>query len=375
MKVAALTNTPLDPALGSGKTVLNWSQGLRDLGHSVTVFPPEKFYRPFPQGKGRTIKMRIDAMGLQKFLLEEGFDLIEFYGAEFGGLIERLAMVPRKNRPLLVSHTNGLELLAQSFPVHVQRVKKRSILYRALSKPWQSLIHKMDNNAFAKTDCFVAICKADTDFIVKNNFQPDRRCATIEPGIDSEYLMANWKQIKKQWIVTFGTWTDRKDPETTVAVVSKLLMNDSRLEYQVIGASNSAPAIIDSFPSHVRHRIHVHPRLSAGQVSEILSQSTVLLFPSLYEGYGMAIAEAMACGCAVVVTPTGFGADICDGLDGFVCSFRDTDGMAARCEQILADDHLRESLAKAGRERVQSLNWNHQVKRLETTYLHWLSSY
>ena len=163
MKVAALTNTPLDPALGSGKTVLNWSQGLRDLGHLVTVFPPDSFYQPFPRGKGRTIKIRLDAIGLLRTLVDGGFDIIEFYGAEFGGLIDRLALFPRVNRPLLVSHTNGLELLAQTVPTQEHDSSLHSAIRYNFSKPLRSIIRRMDYNAFAKTDCFVAICNADTN--------------------------------------------------------------------------------------------------------------------------------------------------------------------------------------------------------------------
>jgi len=109
MKVLSLTNTPLDPALGSGKTVLAWSQGLRDLGHEVDVLPPESFYRPWPGDKGKRIKMRIDARKLAGRILEGAYDLVEFYGAEFGLLIDKLSRINRVSRPLLVAHTNGLE--------------------------------------------------------------------------------------------------------------------------------------------------------------------------------------------------------------------------------------------------------------------------
>lgn len=370
MKIAAVTNTPLDPSLGSGKTVIKWTQGLRDLGHSVKVFSPPDFYRPFPgnDGTGRSIKIRLDALRLKNILLGSGFDLIEFYGAEFGPLIDLLSKEPRLKRPLLISHTNGLELLAKSLPSsHV--VKPKSVSVKHLFSKWiQPFINHYDLQAFAKADCFVSICKADTDYIVANQIQPLNHCATIEPGIDNEFLASNWQRPKQPWIVTLGSWTERKDPTTIIKVVSSLLQHHLLLEFHVIGASGSASAILQAFPQDLRGRIVVHSRCAVEEIVDLLTQCTIFLFPSLYEGFGMATAEAMACGCAVVVTPTGFGADLSDGVDGFVCSFQDAAAMLFRCEQLLVNENLRQTLAQAGRKRVRDLAWSGQVRKLELFY-------
>jgi hypothetical protein len=43
MKILSLTNCPLDPNLGSGKTVLSYTQGLRELGHTIDVADPKNY--------------------------------------------------------------------------------------------------------------------------------------------------------------------------------------------------------------------------------------------------------------------------------------------------------------------------------------------
>ena len=57
--------------------------------------------------------MRFGALALEKELIHGNFNLVEFYGAEFGPLIHKLSRIPLPQRPLMVAHTNGLELLAQ----------------------------------------------------------------------------------------------------------------------------------------------------------------------------------------------------------------------------------------------------------------------
>ena len=86
----------------------------------------------------------------------------------------------------------------------------------------------------------------------------------------------------------------------------------------------------------------------------------------------MATTEAMACGCVVVVPPTGFGAELNDGLDGFICNFRDVKAMFIQFQSILDNDLLRMQVASAARKRIVSLNWPSQVSNLEVHYKSWL---
>jgi glycosyltransferase involved in cell wall biosynthesis len=372
MKVLSLTNTPLDPSLGSGKTVLAWSQGLEILGHDVDVISPESFYRPWPNEKAKRIKTRFDAKRLSSKVLTGNYDLVEFYGAEFGLLIAKVARIPRQTRPLLVAHTNGLELLAAAAPKAMIQNSGRTLLQSISAKTLQPVLAKIDAMAFTRVDAFAAICEADMNFVVDEGVQPRQRCAVIEPGVDEAYLSAPWQRTKKPWLVSFASWSARKDPETTVRIATHLLLRMPELEFHVIGASDAKQTILSAFDEPLRSRIVVYPRLPQEDIVEVLSQAKVFLFPSLYEGFGMATTEAMACGCAVVVTPTGFGEAIRDGVDGFVCNFQDVAMMTARCSALLLDDDLRQRIAKAGRERVCRLRWSAQVQKLESQYQNWI---
>ena len=374
MKIASVTNVALDPSLGSGKTVLSWSNGLRDLGHEVFVYPPNAYADPFPVNLGTTISYRLGALALENTLLRENFDIIEFYGAEFGLLINRLANIPLPHRPLIVAHTNGLELLARVQSDDSVQPKLRPSLRRLVASLLQPLINKWDYWAFAKVDTFAALCTADIDFMSHNNILSAERCSVVEPGIDFCYLAAPWNRPKHNWIVHFGTWCSRKDSQTTVEVVAELLTSNPHLEFHVIGSQSSKPVILDSFDISLHSRIHVYSYLSAENIVDILSKAKVLLFPSLYEGYGMAIAEAMACGCVVVATPTGFGSEIRDGIDGFICNFRDVKNMICKCQNILDNELLRMQVSSAAHKRVNGFSWTNQVSKLEGFYKSWLRS-
>ena len=116
----------------------------------------------------------------------------------------------------------------------------------------------------------------------------------------------------------------------------------------------------------------IRPRLSPASAGGALRQSRVFVFPSEYEGYGLALAEAMACGCVPVTTPTGLGAELRDGEEALVCPFGDTVAMRVAVERLLDDDALRARLAVAGQAGARELRWSESVRRLEAVYDGWL---
>lgn len=373
MRIACLTNTPLDPSLGSGKTVLAWSEGLRRLGHEVDVMAPDSFYRPWPGEKAKRLKMRIDPLRLMPQLLSGRYELVESYGAEFGPLTSRLARRSRAKRPFLVAHTNGLELLADAAQAREPDAVEEAALKRLARRFLQPWIRRADLSAFRQVDAFAAICQRDLEHVVAHKIQPPERCAVVEPGIDEPFLRAHWDRPKAHRLVSLGTWTPRKDPLTLLSVASRIMEDDSGVEFHVLGAGGARGHLLNHLPPAFHARTVIHPVLTQSEMVDILSQSKVFLFPSLYEGFGMAITESMACGCAVVVTPTGFGASIKNGEDGVVCGFRDVAAMAAAVNQLLHDDAGRFRLAAKGRERVSRLGWSEQVRKLETVYHRWLN--
>ena len=142
----------------------------------------------------------------------------------------------------------------------------------------------------------------------------------------------------------------------------------------MLGASSLKETILGAFNVLLHTRIFVYPRLLVADLIDILSQAKILLLPSLYEGFGMATTEAMACGCVVVATPTGFGAEIRDGVDGFICNFRDVKNMICKCQYILDNELLRLQVASAAHKRVNGFSWTNQVSKLEGFYKSWLRS-
>ena len=373
MRILSLVNVELDKTLGSGKIVIAWTSGLLSLGHDLTIITPTSYHKPLISNIFRRLKIRLDTLSLKKMALSGKYDIIEFYGAEFGPLINHLASVPRVYRPLLVHHSNGCELLMHKYEKSKNSTRRTVDILKPIKAAQNYMLSKWNAASFKRVDCFATICQSDVGYLSRTFSVPPERCAVIEPGIDNFYLDSDWNRDKQQWIVSLGTWIDRKGISTIVKVVSFLFSKYPNLEYHAIGAEDSKSVILASFDSIYHRRIIIHPQQPC--LSDILTQAKVILFPSLYESFGLATIEALACGCNVVATPTGFAATIKDGVDGFVCPFDDHELMIRKCRMILDDQDLSLQLRNAGRQRVAPMSWSNQVSELNSTYKRWVSEY
>lgn len=157
---------------------------------------------------------------------------------------------------------------------------------------------------------------------------------------------------------------------------SLLLLNVARVSPQkgLLFAIRAMPAIIRQYPS--AHLIsvgattdpqwlkqlqaeasalgvvdRVHFLGTRRNVVDFLRSCDLFIFPSLYEGLGIALIEAMAAGCACVATNSGPIPEIVrHGIDGWLVPVADSESLAEAVCALLADPARREALGQAAKE-------------------------
>src|SRR5712691_11240902 len=99
----------------------------------------------------------------------------------------------------------------------------------------------------------------------------------------------------------------------------------------------------------------------------IYSAAEVLAFPSLYEGFGLPILEAMACGTPVVASRSSCLPEVAEGA-ALMVEPTDVDGLTSALEQVLTDAQQRARLIEQGRQRVSKYTWRVAAERLLEVY-------
>jgi glycosyltransferase involved in cell wall biosynthesis len=100
-------------------------------------------------------------------------------------------------------------------------------------------------------------------------------------------------------------------------------------------------------------RVDFLARIPAEQLADEYRRSEVAVVPSVYEGFGLPAAEAMACGVPVVSSDGGALPEVVgrEG-DGIVVPAKDSRALAAAIQQLLDDPGLRADLGGRGYRRV-----------------------
>lgn len=101
-------------------------------------------------------------------------------------------------------------------------------------------------------------------------------------------------------------------------------------------------------------RVTFTGRLSQEALREEYRRCTLLVQPSLYEGFGLPAAEAAACGTPVVATDVGAVKEVVTPETGILVPAAQPKALAGGIAELLADSRRREEMGLAGRRRMQS---------------------
>ncbi|WP_109464851.1 glycosyltransferase family 4 protein [Albibacillus kandeliae] len=106
------------------------------------------------------------------------------------------------------------------------------------------------------------------------------------------------------------------------------------------------------------------------KLKRVMSESHVLVLPSIEDGFGMVVPEAMACGCPAIVSENAGAADIiCDGQNGYVVPIRRPDLISEKLQLLAQDPALRETMSQEALNTVQTLGgWEDYGNKMFNVY-------
>jgi glycosyltransferase involved in cell wall biosynthesis len=107
--------------------------------------------------------------------------------------------------------------------------------------------------------------------------------------------------------------------------------------------------------------------LPGNQMPALYNSVDILLFPSLYEGFGWPPLEAMACGTPVVASNAASLPEVI-GDAGLMCSPLDHDGLATAMYALLTDNNLRLAVIKKGLTRASLFSWEKVAQKTLAVY-------
>ena len=105
----------------------------------------------------------------------------------------------------------------------------------------------------------------------------------------------------------------------------------------------------------------------AEDLTAVYNLATVFVLPSLYEGFGLPILEAMACGCPVVTSKEGSLEEVA-GDAAFYIDAYDVESIAAGIKKVFNDEILQKELSKKGLKQVAKFSWKKAAEETINVY-------
>jgi alpha-maltose-1-phosphate synthase len=247
----------------------------------------------------------------------------------------------------------------------------------------------VERQAYAEADAVIAVSEGmRADVLSVYPFVDPDRVHVIHNGIDTalyapdpdtEVLVANGIDPDRPYVLFVGRITRQKGLAHLLAAAESMLP-DAQL---VLCASSPDTAEIGAEVAAAVRRlgadrpvVWVSQMLPREQLVRMFTRATVFVCPSVYEPLGIVNLEAMACETAVVASAVGGIPEVVeDGRTGLLVPYTPENpaafhaGLAAACNQLIADPARAAAMGRAGRERaVLEFGWDAIAKRTLDVY-------
>jgi glycosyltransferase involved in cell wall biosynthesis len=125
-------------------------------------------------------------------------------------------------------------------------------------------------------------------------------------------------------------------------------------ELHLVGRMHLAKSFVDRYAGLYRHWPHV-PRT---ELAARYATADLLVFPTLADGFGLVMQEAMCCATPVLTTPSGGGPEcITDGVEGWLIPPADVDALVERLRSAAANRDALHAMGLAARARAERWTW------------------
>jgi glycosyltransferase involved in cell wall biosynthesis len=193
------------------------------------------------------------------------------------------------------------------------------------------------------------------------------RLQVVEPGTDRAPLARGSGGPFLQ-LLCVATLIPRKGHDVLFDALGAI--SDCNWRLTCVGSPQRHPNTAERLRASLRirgleGRVELAGEVDVTTLAAYYDRADLFVLPTLYEGYGMAVAEALARGLPVVSTTTGAIAELVPSEAGLLVPPGDVDALAAALSQVLGDSGLRARLAEGARHaRERLVSWEDASARM-----------
>jgi glycosyltransferase involved in cell wall biosynthesis len=233
-----------------------------------------------------------------------------------------------------------------------------------------------------KADRFIAVSEFTKSELQDRCNIPSSRISVVYNGVGREFSTIKSAEkagalrekfgIKNRYLLYFGNVEPKKNIMRIIEAFN-ILKNSERIEHDLVIAGRKSYAdYYEKLIKRIRElglkgRVFFTGTVHPYEAPLLYKGADVFIFPSLYEGFGIPVLEAMACGIPVVASNIAPIKEVC-GDAAILVNPLNSEETASGMLSVLSDSSVKDRLIKAGLARVSGFTWEKTAKNTLSIY-------
>ena len=236
--------------------------------------------------------------------------------------------------------------------------------------------------AFKYSDRIIAISEHAKRDVVENFNIPEEKVEVVYLGLDLDKfrLVSDKKEIEDfrtayklpdKYLLYIGTDYPHKNLKNLYIAFSIIMNLPEMKDYFLVTAGNSSyrkgQGYLSAYLEPIKHRIVSLGHFADDKIHLLYNAAAISVFPSLYEGFGLTVLEAFACGVPLICSDATSLPEVA-GDAAYMVDAKDPEQIAKAIVDVVTNSQLRDMLITRGLERVKQFTWNKCAENTHNIY-------
>ena len=371
MKIILVSGHKKNWGAGASTVYLHLDQELQSLSHQSLLFNAEDYLN---SSIPNSLKKFLPSFYVKNKILTRAqeADIVEVAGGIGWQLFRALRLTKSQKRPLLVVRLHGLEFKDEQARMMqtIARLMKVPIKYRLMSRHW---INWEEFKTIEFADVVICHTSREADAIIMAGLKHESQVVVFPLGVDSDFISERVHKVNAKNLLWWGSWIERKGIHTLPRAFELVKREIPELHLTIGGTGESSEGILSNFSPQLRHSITVLPFVSKAEQQAVFAQHDLFIFPSLSEGFGLALLEAMATGMPCITTLTGMYDWLEHDQNCYIIPMNAPTALAKAIKCLSNNVELRKLLGYRAMETAKNLTWQDFGLRTVEVYKDYLS--
>ncbi len=246
-----------------------------------------------------------------------------------------------------------------------------------MDTPWYSdKWYKNTGIYLNRASMVVAVSEYVKKSIIQYYGIPEEKIKVVYPGIrknfrvlkKDEYNIPDDFKTFMPFILTVATSVERKNLKRLIQSFAMLKTGFKDLKLVIAGDLRLKEKLSDDIAKNgLDDSIHFTGYLDADRLVYLYNMAELFVFPSLYEGFGLPVLEAMACGCPVVTSNVSALPEVSGGAAVLVDPYN-TEEIKDAIERVLTDTGLKNEMRIKGLKHAENFSWEKSALQIIHLY-------